>query len=238
MNEVSKDEGPGAAIASLKDHVARMADLSVGMVADGTRALLTNDVPLAESVVARDDALDRFDVEIETEVMRLIAILQPEGPYLRTLGAVLKIATCIDRIGRLGYDLARNLSTAPEPGDRVPEELLRQMDEKARTLVHQAIHAFVHDDSEEAKRVFAMDDDVDVLHAEVQQRLIDLLRQGGPPADRLAHDLLAARHLERIADNACKIAEKTVYALTGERRPEYFPALAHRTPGGPHSTSP
>jgi len=220
------------AVTALKEHVAAMTDLAVGMVTDGTRALLTTDADLARSVIARDASLDTFDSDIEKETMRLIAIRQPEGPLLRTLGAVLKIANCVDRVGRLGYDLARNLSTAPLTSDSSYQELLRQMDERSRAMVRQAIHAFVTNNAEEAKAVFAMDDDVDALHQEVQARLIQLLSQGGVSTDRLAHELLATRHLERVGDNACKIAERAVYAITGERRAEYFPQIAHRSTTG------
>jgi len=219
-------------IDNLKQHVAAMADLAVHMVEDGTRALVDRDPILAAAVVARDPALDKLDVEIEAESIRLMAIIQPEGPDLRTLGATLKIANSIDRVGRLGYDLARSLTPGPDTSDTTPRELLRKMDARARAMVVQAIHAFVHNDAEEAKRVFAMDDEVDALHVEVERRLIDLLQAGGLSVDRLAHELLAARHLERVGDNACKIAEKAIYAISGERRTEYFPALAHTTPSG------
>ncbi len=216
------------AIGRLKHHVEAMGTLAVGMVRDGTRALLNSDRDLAASVIARDVELDRFDIDIETETMRLIAVLQPEGPILRTLGAVLKIATCIDRVGRLGYDLAQYMARAPEPSDRAHQELLWAMDEKSRTMVGQAIHAFVQGNVDEAKAVFLLDDDVDALHKEVQRRLLGLLQRGGLSTERLAFELLASRHLERVGDNACKIAEKAVYAITGERRAEYFPRLAHR----------
>ncbi len=219
-------------IDAVKRHVAAMGELAVGMVADGARALLTGDPALAQSVADRDSPLDRFDIAIETETMRLIATLQPEGAVLRTIGAVLKIANCVDRVGRLGYDLAKNRTSAPEPPDPAPAELLRTMDERARAMVQQAIRAFVSNDAALAKQVFALDDDVDELHEQLQNRVFALLRQGGSSTERLARYLLAGRHLERVGDNACKIAEKAIYAITGERRPEYFPALAHRATSG------
>jgi phosphate transport system protein len=229
-------------IAQLKRHVAEMTGLATGMVADGTRALLTGDRELSRSVISRDAPLDRYDLNIEVETVRLVAILQPEGPDLRTIEAVLKIGSCVDRIGRLGYDLARYSVPAPEDADNEVRDLLRQMDTKARAMVAEAMEAFLANDVVRAKSVFVMDDDVDALNREAQKRLITLLRKGGPAADRLAYELLATRHLERVADNACKIAEKAVYAITGERRSEYFPELAHRTPvpkatEGPESPS-
>jgi phosphate transport system protein len=219
-------------IAVLEGHVAAMAELAVGMVKDGTRALLSNDKALADSVTSRDAPLDRFDVAIETESMRLIATMQPEAEDLRAIGAVVKIANCVDRVGRLGFDLARNLTGAAEPSDSTPADTLRKMEEKARAMVQQSIRAFLQDDAPLAKQVFALDDDVDDLYDSLEKSTFALLKKGGPSSERLARYLLAGRHLERVADNACKIAEKAVYAITGERRPEYFPALAHRATTG------
>jgi phosphate transport system protein len=220
-------------IRLLKHHVAEMAELAVGMVADGTRALLNGDTDLRRSVIARDAPLDRYDLNVEMEAIRLVAVMQPEGRDLRTIEALLKVANCVDRIGRLGYDLARNVSSTPLPTEET-HPLLRSMDEQSRAMVNQAIHAFVVGDAAEARAVFGMDDEVDNLYHRVQERLIELMRSGGPATDRFAYELLGSRHLERVADNACKIAEKTVYAVTGERRSEYFPPRVHDSnrPGG------
>ncbi len=220
------------AISRLKVHVAEMTALALVMVRDGTIAMLDSDVPRMQSVIGHDAELDRFDIEIEAETMRLIAKLQPEAGDLRTLGAILKIANCVDRVGRLGYDLARNLRESPAIADPRPAELIREMDARTRAMVEQAVDAFDKNDAQREKEIFAMDDDVDELHRELQSRLIDLLRAGGVSTERLALALLAGRHLERVGDNACKIAEKAIYAITGARRPEYFPALAHRSTTG------
>jgi phosphate transport system protein len=220
------------AITRLKSHVSEMATLAVSMVADGTTAMLDSDRARMQAVLSKDPQLDRFDIDIETETMRLIAKFQPEGEYLRTLGSVLKIANCIDRVGRLGYDLAKNLRDSPPIPDPKPVELLREMDARTRAMVEKAVTAFVASDADAEKQIFAMDDDVDRIHQELQVRLISLLQAGGLSTERLALALLAGRHLERVGDNACKIAEKAVYAITGERRPEYFPRLAHRQTWG------
>ncbi|HTP54380.1 MAG TPA: PhoU domain-containing protein [Thermoplasmata archaeon] len=208
-------------IVDLKRHVAEMTQLALGMVADGTRALLTADQELSRSVISRDAPLDRYDLNIEIEAIHLVAMLQPEGAELRTIEAAIKIANSVDRIGRLGFDLGRYIVPAAESADASVRELFRSMDTRAREMVVEASESFVRGDAARAKAVFAMDDAVDALHREIQGKIIGLLRQGGSATDRLAFELLGARHLERVADNACKIAEKAVYAITGERRSEY-----------------
>ena len=232
MTGAAGEAGRDPRIEQLKEHVAEMARLSLEMVQAGVRAFRSNDPGLANHVVELDEELDRRDVDLESETIRLIAVLQPEGADLRLLGAVLKIATSVDRVGRLGYDLARLQSSAPEPSDPRLGELLERMDAGARRMVELAIAAFLAHDAEAAKRVLRLDDEVDSIHREIQRRLVDAIVRGGPSAERLAGMLLAARHLERVGDNACKIAEKTVYAVTGERRPEYFPTRRHAAHDG------
>lgn len=229
-------------IDQLKTHVAEMAVLATGMVADGVRVLLTADKELSRSVISRAAPLDRFDLEVETETIRTVAILQPEGRDLRTVEAILKIGTCVDRIGRLGYDLGRYVVPTPPGADDEVRPLIQQMDEKARLMVVEAMEAFLAGDAPRAKAVFVADDEVDALHRQAQTKIVSLLRKGGPATDRLAYELVGTRHLERVADNAAKIAEKAVYAITGERRSEYLPALAHKMPipvkDGPPSLPP
>ncbi len=217
-------------IARLEHHVREMADLALGMVADGTRAFLQADAELSRSVTTRAAPLDRYDLNIETEAVRLVAMLQPEGRDLRAIEAVIKIANCVDRVGRLGFDVARSLSSVALPSDE-PRQLLARMDAEARAMVEEALSAFLAADANRAKAVFARDDAVDALHRQVQKVCIDQLRSGGAAADRLVFTVLAARHLERVADNACKIAEKAIYAITGERRSEYLPLIAHLRSG-------
>jgi len=227
------DEDHSREMGLLKQHVGEMTELALGMVSDGTRALLHGDSELAHSVGSRDAALDRYDLNIELETIRLVAVMQPEGPDLRTTEAILKIANCVDRIGRLGYDLSRYLSSTPGTTDADVAEMVREMDERSRAMVTAAMDAFLSGDVARAKAVFPMDDAVDALHRKAQARLIELLRQGGPESDRRAFLLLGARHLERVADNACKIAEKAVYAITGERRTEYLPRRSPPAPRPP-----
>ncbi|HEV2166879.1 MAG TPA: phosphate signaling complex protein PhoU [Thermoplasmata archaeon] len=225
--------GPRRSFPELREHVAAMADVAAQMVAEGVQALLANDAELARRVIERDPALDRLDIGLETETIRLIATHQPEGADLRLLSATLKMGNDLDRIGRLGYDLARNLSRVPEPFDPQLLDLVREMDAKSRVMVREAVDAFRENDAERAKRVLAADDEVDALQQRLQRQIFQGLTQGGSSPERLARTLLAARHLERVADNACKIAEKTVYAITGQRRSEYFPLYSRKEPPAP-----
>ena len=66
------------------------------------------------------------------------------------------------------------------------------------------------------------------MHREANRLILAGIQRDPASAPRLAGDLLVARHFERIADNACKVGEKTIYALTGQRRSEYLPRHPYR----------
>jgi phosphate transport system protein len=101
--------------------------------------------------------------------------------------------------------------------------LLQRMDETVEGMIHQALVCLAEDRIEEARELFRRDDDVDRMHRDAQRQIVSALRSTPRAAARLTSLLLIARHFERIADNACKIAEKTIYAVTGQRRSEYLP---------------
>lgn len=97
------------------------------------------------------------------------------------------------------------------------------MDDVVESMVRQAIDALDHDNVDLARELFRRDDAVDEMHRQANRLILASLEKRPTLARRLAGDLLVARHFERIADNSCKVGEKTIYALTGQRRSEYLP---------------
>lgn len=200
---------------------------AVGMVRDGFAAYLHGDVAAGKEAVQRDDRLNALDVQIEQEAMRDLATHQPEAHDLRTVASALKVASYLDRVGRQGYDIAwLAVERTQEVPGMLPSsdpvvEMLGRMADRATIMVERSVVAFRRQDPLAARAVVEEDDAVDALNREVLARLT---RPDSGPADvsvgiRVRHALVA-RALERVADNACKIAEKTVYSSTGRRRTE------------------
>ncbi|MFZ1023679.1 MAG: phosphate signaling complex protein PhoU [Thermoplasmata archaeon] len=215
-------------IRQLKDRAVRMGDWALGMVHDGWRTYDQGDLVAAQSVLDRDTQLDRFDEDMEHATIAFLVLRQPAAVDLRTAAALLKITTHLDRMGRLGFDMARITTSDParEPSDL--RTLLQRMDDTVESMMRQSIDALNHDQVELARQMFRRDDAVDRMHREANQLIIESLEKDPSSARRLSGDLLVARHFERIADNACKVCEKTIYALTGQRRSEYLPRHPYR----------
>jgi len=213
-------------VRDLKHRAVQLGEWAFTMVHDGWRAYDTGDFTAAQTVLDRDATLDRFDEDMEHATTAFLVLRQPAAIDLRTAVALLKITTHLDRIGRLGFDMARTTSSPPVPELSDIRNLLQRMDDAVEPMVRQALDALAHDQVDTARELFARDDAVDRMHREVSQLIVATLEKQPKQARRLASDLLVARHFERIADNACKVSEKTIYALTGQRRSEYLPRHA------------
>jgi phosphate transport system protein len=223
MGTTEEPRGNDREIRQLKVRAVEMGNWALGMVHDGWEAFRSGNLTAAQGVLDRDTQLDQFDEEMEHEVISFLVLRRPAAVDLRTAAALLKITTHLDRIGRLGFDMAR--ITTSDPGHDIPElaQLFPAMDLTAESMVRQALDALFQDQESMALAVIARDDEVDRMHRQATRFIVRELVHDPLSAQRLSSELLVARHFERIADNACKIAEKTVYAVSGKRRSEFLP---------------
>jgi len=94
-------------LQELQDDLLRMGRFVEGAVAKAMRALINQDVNLANEVIQEDDIADDLDVEIFTKAMKLLALQQPMARDLRIIGTALKIVTDLERIGDHAVDIAK-----------------------------------------------------------------------------------------------------------------------------------
>jgi phosphate transport system protein len=203
-------------LASVKDRVMEMGALAERMVAWASDALLKRDRAIIAEVLAAEEKLDRFQIEIDSEAIRLITIYTPTAKDLRFLLMVVRINTELERIGDQAVNNCEYLEMfLSDPPPRALHDISR-MTEITCEMMHGALHAFAHEDVTKAQHVVTLDDAVDALN---RQTFEDLLtdRAGNHEHIKLSMSLvLLARSLERIADHAVNICEEVVYLVKGE----------------------
>lgn len=205
-------------VEALKQRVVMMGGLARESLDLGVRAFTTLDPKLADQCIALDAELNRMDVEIERDVLDLIALHQPMAGDLRTLGACLKCITYLDRIGRYGYDIAHVAKELEGKQHLAKLVSIPYMAEQATAMLDDALKAFQERDAALAQSLAARDDPVDALNEQIFRECVTYMMEDPRTITLCSRYILVARHLERAADNACKIAEKTVYMTTGQRR--------------------
>jgi phosphate transport system protein len=203
---------------AVRGRVLEMGKLARLNVIEGVQSLLELDQDLARRVIEREKDLNRMDVEIERDLLDLLALNQPVAQDLRTAGASLKIITYLDRIGRYGYDVAK-VTREMEGHQHIRKPVaFRPMAEAGMRMLDAALEAYRDRDAAKARAVPPQDEDVDGLNDQVFRDCVTHMMEDPRTITLSAHYILVARHLERAADNASKIAEKALYMVTGERR--------------------
>jgi phosphate transport system protein len=207
-------------VEDLVGRVTQMAMLSRRSVFEGVEAFAALDVEAARRVIALNQEINKADVAIEARALDLIALHQPMAKDLRTRGASLKVITYLDRIGRYGYDIAK--ATLALEGKAHVKKLvgIPLMRDKALALLDTSAKAFETRDAALARTVQPADDEVDGLYDQIFRECLTYMIEEPRNITVCTQYILVARHLERVGDNAGKIAEKTIYMVTGERRLE------------------
>ena len=166
--------------------------------------------------MAADDEVDRMDVEIEEECLKLLALHQPVAIDLRRITTVLKIGGELERVADLGVSIAeRACGIVGCPEISVPENM-KDMSRQALDMLHRSIDAYVHLDVRTAREVCLQDEAIDNLNRIIIEELTKLMQARPELVEPALHMFSASRQIERIADHATNIAEDVVYLVQGE----------------------
>jgi len=200
----------------LKTRLLHMGAAVEDLVSRSMQALMDRDANLAQSAIELEREIDKQEIQIEEECLKLLALYQPVASDLRFVTAVLKINNDLERMGDLGGHIAeRALVLSQHREVSLPVDL-RHMAVAAQRMVRQSLDALVNHDADLAVQVIHADNEIDAYHQEMFPLIAEEMRRQPESIEILFHVLSASRHLERIADYATNVAEDVVYLVRGE----------------------
>src|SRR5881394_3436349 len=139
------------------------------------------------------------------------ALLQRDGRKAEDV-----IANDLERVGDHAVNIAQSAERLLTTRPIVPEPELVEMVRQARSMLGDALDAFVHGDAQAGRAICRRDDGVDALHQSMFRILLTHMMED-PHIIGAAMDLfLVSRNLERVADLATNIAEDVVFVVEGK----------------------
>jgi phosphate transport system protein len=203
-------------IENLKKKILTLGTVVEESLHKAMRAVDERDARLARKIVDDDEEVDRMEVELEEDCLKVLALYQPVAIDLRYIVAILKINSDLERIGDLAVNLAQRaeyLSTR----ERVEISFdYREMARKVERMLKDSLDALVNLDAKLAREVWATDDEVDSLYRQMFALVQEYIRADPDQMDQYLQYLSVARYLERAADHATNIAEDVIYMVAGE----------------------
>jgi len=189
-------------------------------VADALAAVRKGDVEAGEAVDAGDAVIDREEVEIEQECIRLLALYQPAAVDLRTICTFIKVNSDLERIADLAASIARRVKHIAQDNVSLEEyEAFEHLAQATLDILGRTVRMLSRGDVAAAQRVIDADVLIDKGYGHLVKSVLEGdLHQGRAPegAGAAMTVIQLAKALERIGDHCTNIAEDIIFLRTGD----------------------
>ena len=203
-------------LKDLRQKLLQMADTAQEMIGLAVKALVERNKALTEKVFTLEDSVNRMEIEIEEEVLRLLALRQPIAGDLRLLTAILKINNDLERVADQAVNISETVVYLLKEPPLKPLIDIPKMASIAQKMIKNSLEAFVHENPALAHQVCQEDDEVDRLNEQVFRELLTYMMEDPKSITRAVDLILVSRNLERIADHATNISEDVIFIVQGK----------------------
>ncbi len=159
-----------------------------------------------------------MEVEIDHELITIIARRQPTARDLRLLMAFSKATNNLERMGDEASRMARMVRSIIESGAArsLPSSDLRVAADLASGLLRKALDAFARLDTRAALAILKEDDLIDQEFDGFVRKLITYMMEDPRTISASLDLLFLAKAIERIGDHSKNIAELIIYLVKGK----------------------
>lgn len=211
-------------LKSLCDQIAQLGQFCDDSLVGAISALHDHDSELAQRIYQADYIVDQKEREIENLCLSIILHQQPIASDLRLVSAALKLITDMERIGDQACDIAEIVMHL-DYAESVHFQVIEEMAKVARSMVQDAIEAFINRDINLAQSVIKRDDVVDDYLIQARELMAKLIMEQGHDAATIVDMVMIAKYIERIGDHAANVANWAIFSITGNH-PDKHPGAA------------
>ncbi|MEC9432014.1 MAG: PhoU domain-containing protein [Pseudomonadota bacterium] len=185
------------------------------------RAMETGDPALAAEAAERRARVAAFARSATTSAAFVLALRQPMAADLRLVLAALRMIPAMERTGELAANIAARgseLRRAAAGAGAGPDDIdlaLRRFGGRALSQLSMALSAHQSRDAARARAVWRRDSALDAHFSSLLDSLVAEMEERPQDAARFAQRLFLAKDLERIGDQARRIAAASWWMQSG-----------------------
>ena len=203
-------------IHHIQDEILLLGSMVEQSMLSAIDCLKRRDVQTAHEIYVGDLLINDKRFAIENAILILFATQQPMAHDLRLLAAMLEINTELERMGDYAKGNAKVVIKLGDAPIDVPIKELSRMAELSVSMLHRSLSAFISENVNQAMNIPHEDDVVDKLYNSVYHILVQNMIEHPEMIDQINLLMWVAHNLERMADRATNICERTVFIGTGE----------------------
>ncbi len=208
-----------AELRDISTRVLEMGGLAEAQVAQALYALTHFSGETATQVLSQEDRVNRMEVEIDSDLQRIIAMRQPTAVDLRLLVAISKSIANLERVGdeaaRIARTVQRLINTGVSSRLRLPVDDLSYEADLAIAQLRKALDALARLDANKALEVLKQDDEIDREFDGLMRKLITYMMEDPRTISSSIDLVFVAKAIERVGDHAKNLAEAVIYVVKG-----------------------
>ena len=204
-------------LEDLREKVLLMGGKVENQLNKAIQALTKADVELSDTVVEEDNSVNSLELEIDENLSSIIARRQPIAIDLRTLLAISKITTDLERIGDESSKIARmtKLIYKSEHLQFPKVTIVKSIGNLASDMLQKSLDSFARLDVKTSFSVLESDYEVNEQFQLIIRKLITFVLEDPRTISAALELLTIAKAFERIGDHSKNISEHVVYLVKG-----------------------
>ncbi|MBN2732386.1 MAG: phosphate signaling complex protein PhoU [Balneolaceae bacterium] len=202
-------------IGLLNDDILELMYLVKTQLEKGHKAFIDFDEDLAIDITINEKRVDALELKIDRDCENILALFNPVAVDLRFVIASFKINSDLERLGDHADSIAKYIMDFGEPID---EEIIKEMriDEMFETAIQMMSHifsAFISEDTQLARKVFAKDKILNEINRGISNVTARLINENGKQVEEYLYLFSIIRKLERVGDLLKNVAEEIIFYI-------------------------
>ena len=198
---------------NIKETLMEMLDLVRDQIHLSKEAMLVNDHEVSFEIISKEKRVNSFELSIERDCEDFLTLKAPVAADLRLTIAMLKISSCLERIGDHAYGISSFVFDDLMTINKKLVEILHipSMFDQIDEMFENISEAFDIGDASKMKKVFKQDKVLDKIYKKVPALMDEYLKEN---KDSINNVILISRtigKLERVGDLLKNIAEEIIF---------------------------
>lgn len=197
----------------LRYRLIKMGSLVQQQVELSSRALTSNNFEFAKLVLELDDKVDKLDIKIDKQCLRIFALHQPVAMDLRLVLSAVSINDNMEMIGDIATNIAHNVLEMNLAPGILSKTKFQEFGTSIELIIANLLDAFIYADVEKAKEVIKKTPEIKKLFKDNFDSIKELLESDNQFVEQSCYLIDTNRNFQFIYDQARSIAQELVFLV-------------------------
>jgi phosphate transport system protein len=200
-------------LLKLRVRLVKMGTLIQEQIKFAIKAFATTNIDFANVIIENEEKIDKIDIKIDKQCLRIFALHQPVATDLRLVMSALSINDYMEQIGDLAVNIAENVLKIKNGINSLRKTKIIELGAMAENMIYKVMDSFIYSDAELARQILKYTPEIENLFNDNFNKIIELMKEEPADIENLCYYSDINRNLQFIAKEAVSIAQEVVFLV-------------------------